>query len=57
MQAPLHALTAQVSKIARHHADTFLPWSPLSGLGRASELAAQHPAFADTTEWAVRPSA
>ena len=39
-------LTTQLVEVARRNLDAFLPWSPLTGLGRASELAAQHPAFA-----------
>jgi hypothetical protein len=50
MQDTLRALTTQIAKIARGNADAYLPWSPLTGLGRVSELAAQHPAFADTVE-------
>ncbi|MCU1605800.1 MAG: hypothetical protein JWP46_2265 [Modestobacter sp.] len=48
MQHALRSLTAQIVAAARRNADAFLPSSPLSGLGRVSELAAQHPAFADT---------
>ncbi|MCW2702148.1 MAG: hypothetical protein JWQ37_143 [Blastococcus sp.] len=48
MQHTLQSLTAQVVAVARRNADTFLPWSPLAGLGRASELAAHHPAFTTT---------
>jgi hypothetical protein len=39
-------LTSHLVDVARRNLDAFLPWSPLTGLGPASELAAQHPAFA-----------
>ena len=39
-------LTTQLGEVARRNLDAYLPWSPLTGLGRASELAAEHPAFA-----------
>ena len=39
-------LTTHLVEVARRNLDAFLPWSPLTGLGQASELAAQHPAFA-----------
>jgi hypothetical protein len=39
-------LTTHLVEVARRNLDAFLPCSPLTGLGRASELAAQHPAFA-----------
>jgi len=39
-------LTTHLVEIARRNLDAFLPGSPLTGLGRASELAAEHPAFA-----------
>ena len=39
-------LTTHLIEVARRNLDTFLPSSPLTGLGQASELAAQHPAFA-----------
>ena len=57
MQHVLHTLARQVATVARRNLDTFLPMSPLSGLGRVSELAAQHPAFADTAVWGARRSA
>jgi hypothetical protein len=57
MQDTLRALTAQIAKMARSNADAYLPWSPLTGLGQAGELAAQHPAFADTAEWDARRTA
>ena len=57
MQHVLHTLARQVATVARRNHDTFLPMSPLSGLGRVSELAAQHPAFADTAVWGARRSA
>jgi hypothetical protein len=40
-------LTTQFVEAARRNLDAYLPWSSLTGLGRASELAAQHSAFAD----------
>ena len=43
-------LTTHLIEIARRNLDAFLPGSPLTGLGRASELAAQHPAFATDPE-------
>ena len=39
-------LTTHLVEVARRNLDAYLPSSPLTGLGRASELAAQHPAFA-----------
>jgi hypothetical protein len=50
-------LTAQLVEVARRNLDAFLPWSPLTGLGRASELAAQHPAFTAGREPEARPGA
>jgi hypothetical protein len=47
-------LTTQLVEVARRNLDAFLPWSPLTGLGRASELAAQHPAFATAPELEAR---
>jgi hypothetical protein len=38
-------LTTHLVEVARRNLDAFLPWSPLTGLGQASELASQHPAF------------
>jgi hypothetical protein len=38
-------LTARLTDVVRRNVDAYLPWSPLAGLGRAGELAAQHPAF------------
>jgi hypothetical protein len=46
MHDTLHSLTARVVEVARRNFGSFLPWSPLTGLGQSSELAAQHPAFA-----------
>ncbi len=45
-------LTTHLVEVARRNLDAYLPSSPLTGLGQASELAAQHPAFATarTTE-------
>lgn len=39
-------LTTHLVEAARRNLDAYLPGSPLTGLGQASELAAQHPAFA-----------
>lgn len=39
-------LTSHLVEAARRNLDAYLPNSPLTGLGQASELAAQHPAFA-----------
>ncbi|SFL13657.1 hypothetical protein [Geodermatophilus ruber] len=57
MRTALSTLTARLTAVARRNADTYLPWSPLSGIGRAGELAAQHPAFAPTAEPAPRHDA
>jgi hypothetical protein len=57
MQNALQSLTARVAEVARRNFDAYLPWSPLGGLGQASELAAQHPAFADDAEQGARDSA
>jgi len=32
--------------VARRTLGTYLPWSPLTGIGPATDLAAWHPAFA-----------
>jgi hypothetical protein len=45
MQAALQTLTAHVAGAFRLAVGSYLPASPLTGLGRAGELAAQHPAF------------
>jgi hypothetical protein len=45
MQTALQTLTAHVTGAFRLAVGSYLPTSPLTGLGRASELAAQHPAF------------
>ena len=50
MQTPLHALTVRVIDITRQSLGTYLPWSPLTGIGRASDFAAWHPAFAIDAE-------
>jgi hypothetical protein len=44
-----HLITHLVG-VARRNLDAFLPASPLTGLGQAGELAAQHPAFAIARE-------
>jgi hypothetical protein len=46
MQSALQALTAHLAEVTRQSLATYLPWSPLTGIGRASDLAAWHPAFA-----------
>jgi hypothetical protein len=46
----MQTLTAHVAEAVRRALGTYLPSSPLTGLGRAGELAAQHPAFASATE-------
>jgi len=45
MQTALHALTARFAEVTRQSLGTYLPWSPLTGMGPASDLAAWHPAF------------
>jgi hypothetical protein len=54
MQTTLQTLTAHVAKAVRRTFATYLPSSPLTGIGRAGELAAQHPAFAPAPETAHR---
>ncbi len=46
MQTALRTLTVRVAEVTRQSLGTYLPWSPLTGIGRASDLAAWHPAFA-----------
>ena len=46
MQSTLRTLTAHVAVAVRRSGDAYLPSSPLTGLGKAAELAAEHPAFA-----------
>jgi hypothetical protein len=50
MQTALQALTVRFAEVARRSLGTYLPWSPLTGLGPASDLAAWHPAFAIDAE-------
>ena len=45
MQSPVHTLTARVVEVTRQSLGSYLPWSPLTGIGRSSDLAAWHPAF------------
>jgi hypothetical protein len=45
MQTTLQTLTVHLTQAVRLAVGSYLPSSPLTGLGRASELAAQHPAF------------
>ena len=54
MQTTFQTLTAHVAESVRRSFTAYLPWSPLSGIGQASELAAQHPAFAPTQEATYR---
>jgi hypothetical protein len=46
MHARFQTLTSHVARAVRRASDTYLPSSPLTGLGRAAELATEHPAFA-----------
>jgi hypothetical protein len=46
MNTALNTLSAGFAKVARRSLGTYLPWSPLTGIGPASDLAARHPAFA-----------
>ena len=50
MQTTLQTLTARVTEAVRRSFGAYLPSSPLTGLGQAGELAAQHPAFAVAPE-------
>jgi hypothetical protein len=50
MQTTLQTLTAHVTEAVRRNFAAYLPLSPLSGIGQASDLAAQHPAFAPAPE-------
>jgi hypothetical protein len=50
MQTALHFLTSRVAEVTRQSLGTYLPWSPLTGIGPASDLAAWHPAFAIDAE-------
>jgi hypothetical protein len=50
MQTTVHALTARVAEVTRQSLGAYLPWSPLTGIGQASDLAARHPAFAIDAE-------
>ena len=50
MQTALHTLTARVADVTRQSLGTYLPWSPLTGIGRAGDFAARHPAFAIDAE-------
>jgi hypothetical protein len=54
MHATLLTLIAHVARATRRASGHYLPSSPLTGLGRAGELAAQHPAFAPDPEAAGR---
>jgi hypothetical protein len=45
MHARFQTLTSHVAGAVRRASGTYLPSSPLTGLGRAAELATQHPAF------------
>jgi hypothetical protein len=50
MQTALQALTDRLAEVARRSLGTYLPWSALTGIGPASDLAAWHPAFAIDAE-------
>jgi hypothetical protein len=50
MHTALQTLNARVTEAFRLAVRSYLPASPLTGLGRASELAAQHPAFVTAPE-------
>lgn len=45
MPSTTPTLTARLADVVRRNMNAYVPWSPLAGLGRAGELAAQHPAF------------
>ena len=45
MQATVQTLNTRVTEAFRLAVRSYFPASPLTGLGRASELSAQHPAF------------
>jgi hypothetical protein len=45
MQTALQTLTEHVTQAVRLAVGSYLPSSPLTGLGRGGELAALHPAF------------
>jgi len=50
VQTAIRTLTARVAEVTRLRLATYLPWSPLTGIGRASDVAAWHPAFAIDAE-------
>ena len=50
MTTALQTLGARFVQAARQNFDTYLPWSPLTGIGAASQLAARHPSFAIDAE-------
>jgi hypothetical protein len=50
MQTALQTLTVHLTKAVRLASRPYLPSSPLTGLGRAGELAALHPAFVQAPE-------
>ena len=50
MRTTLQTLTAHVAEAVRRASTAYLPSSPLSGIGKVSDLAAQHPAFAPATQ-------
>ncbi len=50
-------LTTHLVEVARRNLNAYLPSSPLTGLGQAGELAAQHPAFATGLDAKARISA
>ncbi len=46
MRTALQTLSTRFSEVASRALGSYLPWSPLTGIGPASDLAARHPAFA-----------
>jgi hypothetical protein len=54
MQSTEKTLTAHITEAVHRAFSAYLPSSPLTGLGRAGELAAQHPAFLSATDRTYR---
>jgi hypothetical protein len=50
MPTTLHTLTAHLAEVARRSLGSYLPSSPLTGIGQATEFAAWHPAFSIDAE-------
>ncbi len=46
MYTGMQALSAYFTEVAGRSLGSYLPWSPLTGIGPASDFAAWHPAFA-----------